>query len=196
MHTGVGYKMGNELDHMGVKTASDLRQVPRDTLTQKFGERIGTFLQLACRGQVSASKYPPFVHAPACLAACRVAIARPSHLHAAIPHHWYTHSHMIPMIMLGTAIACQEPGRHFSACLPVWHDLAYALKHHPSSFISKTFVHGDDTGAHISITTFTLHGTIVACKAVVCFLAPHHQQARGSRSCGSGLISSHFWFVM
>lgn len=45
--------MGNELDHMGIKNAADLRQVSQETLTQKFGERIGTFLQLACRGQVS-----------------------------------------------------------------------------------------------------------------------------------------------
>ena len=51
--TGVGYKMGNELDRMGIKTAADLRQVSQETLVQKFGERTGTFLQLACRGQVS-----------------------------------------------------------------------------------------------------------------------------------------------
>ena len=55
---GVGYKMGNELDHMGIKTAADLRQVSQDTLTHKFGERIGTFLQLACRGQVSNLQSP------------------------------------------------------------------------------------------------------------------------------------------
>ncbi|KAL3161617.1 hypothetical protein ABBQ32_010474 [Trebouxia sp. C0010 RCD-2024] len=48
---GVGYKMGNELDRMGVKTAADLRQVSQETLVQQFGERIATFLQLACRGQ-------------------------------------------------------------------------------------------------------------------------------------------------
>ena len=51
--TGVGYKMGNELDRMGIKTAGDLRQLSQEALVHKFGERIGTFLQLACRGQVS-----------------------------------------------------------------------------------------------------------------------------------------------
>ena len=55
---GVGYKMGNELDRMGIKTAADLRQVSPETLVQKFGERIGTFLQLACRGQVSVLLLP------------------------------------------------------------------------------------------------------------------------------------------
>lgn len=54
-HVGVGYKMGNELDRMGVKTAADLRQVSQETLVQQFGQRIATFLQLACRGQVSLS---------------------------------------------------------------------------------------------------------------------------------------------
>lgn len=55
---GVGYKMGNELDRMGIKTAADLRQVSQETLVQKFGERISTFLQLACRGQVSMLLFP------------------------------------------------------------------------------------------------------------------------------------------
>ena len=45
--------MGNDFDRMGVKTAADLRQLSQETLVQKFGERIATFLQLACRGQVS-----------------------------------------------------------------------------------------------------------------------------------------------
>ncbi|KAL0021711.1 hypothetical protein WJX79_005570 [Trebouxia sp. C0005] len=48
---GVGYKMGNELTHMDIKTAADLRRISQEKLTQKFGERIGTFLYLACRGQ-------------------------------------------------------------------------------------------------------------------------------------------------
>ena len=50
---GVGYKMGNELTHMDIKTAADLRRISQEKLTQKFGERIGAFLYLACRGQVS-----------------------------------------------------------------------------------------------------------------------------------------------
>ena len=51
---GVGYKMGNELNHMDIKTAADLRRISQEKLTQKFGERIGAFLYLACRGQVSS----------------------------------------------------------------------------------------------------------------------------------------------
>ena len=58
---GVGYKMGNDLDRMGIKNAADLRQVGQQTLVQMFGERIGTFLQLACRGQVSMSLLLPAV---------------------------------------------------------------------------------------------------------------------------------------
>ncbi len=50
---GVGYKMGNELTQMEVKTAADLQRISQEKLVQKFGERIGTFLYLACRGQVS-----------------------------------------------------------------------------------------------------------------------------------------------
>ena len=52
---GVGYKMGNELTHMDIKTAADLRRISQEKLMQKFGERIGAFLYLACRGQVSSS---------------------------------------------------------------------------------------------------------------------------------------------
>ena len=61
LYAGIGYKMGNELDRMGVKTAADLRQVSQQTLVQQFGERLATFLQLACRGQVSLSYHstPP-----------------------------------------------------------------------------------------------------------------------------------------
>ncbi len=51
---GVGYKMGNELTHMDIKTAADLRRISQEKLMQKFGERIGAFLYLACRGQVSS----------------------------------------------------------------------------------------------------------------------------------------------
>ena len=51
---GVGYKIGNELTHMDIKTASDLRRISQEKLAHKFGERIGAFLYLACRGQVSS----------------------------------------------------------------------------------------------------------------------------------------------
>ena len=51
---GVGYKIGNELTHMDIKTAADLRRISQEKLMQKFGERIGAFLYLACRGQVSS----------------------------------------------------------------------------------------------------------------------------------------------
>ena len=47
--------MGNELNQMDINTAADLRQISQARLTQKFGDRIGTFLWLACRGQVSSA---------------------------------------------------------------------------------------------------------------------------------------------
>ena len=52
-HAGVGYKMEQELTQMGLKTAADVRTVSKASLNSKFGERIGTFLYLACRGLVS-----------------------------------------------------------------------------------------------------------------------------------------------
>lgn len=54
----MGFKIGNELTRMEVKTAADLRRVSQEKLMQKFGERIGTFLYLACRGQVSLDTIP------------------------------------------------------------------------------------------------------------------------------------------
>ena len=47
--------MEQELTKMGIKTAAELREVSKDSLTNKFGERTGTFLYLACRGVVSTS---------------------------------------------------------------------------------------------------------------------------------------------
>ena len=46
--------MEQELTKMGIKTAAELREVSKESLTNKFGERTGIFLYLACQGVVSA----------------------------------------------------------------------------------------------------------------------------------------------
>ncbi|KAL4854768.1 DNA polymerase iota [Chlorella vulgaris] len=48
---GVGYKTEQALSAAGIATAADLRAVPRHTLLQQFGQRVGAFLHSACYGQ-------------------------------------------------------------------------------------------------------------------------------------------------
>lgn len=50
---GIGYKMDRELRDVGVATVADVVATPRPTLLQRFGERSGQFLYLACRAKVT-----------------------------------------------------------------------------------------------------------------------------------------------
>jgi len=52
---GIGYKIDRELRDMGVATVADVVATPRPTLLQRFGERSGHFLYLACRAKVTAA---------------------------------------------------------------------------------------------------------------------------------------------
>ena len=44
---------GNELKELGLGTVEDLLSWSKPALVQRFGERLGVFLHLACRGIVS-----------------------------------------------------------------------------------------------------------------------------------------------
>lgn len=47
-----GYKTEEGLQALGVATVADLRALPRQQLSAKFGARVGSFLFEACRGKV------------------------------------------------------------------------------------------------------------------------------------------------
>ena len=52
--SGIGLKMASELQAMGLERVADLRErVSEATLKRKFGDRVGAFLYLAARGQVT-----------------------------------------------------------------------------------------------------------------------------------------------
>lgn len=61
-----GYRIERDLSELGVATAADLRALPRQQLVQRFGERVGGFLFLACRGKAR--------EAPAAAAAAAAAV--------------------------------------------------------------------------------------------------------------------------
>ena len=46
---------GAELKELGLDLVGDLRSWSKASLVQKFGERVGSFLHLACRGLVRRS---------------------------------------------------------------------------------------------------------------------------------------------
>lgn len=46
---------GNDLKELGLATVEDLLSWSKQSLVQRFGERLGNFLHLACRGIVSHS---------------------------------------------------------------------------------------------------------------------------------------------
>lgn len=48
---GVGYKLDAELTAMGVSTVNDLRAFSKASLVSSFGERVGSYLHCACRGE-------------------------------------------------------------------------------------------------------------------------------------------------
>ncbi len=53
----MGYKLEAELTAMGVSTANDLRALPKASLVSSFGDRVGSYLYSACRGEASV---PPW----------------------------------------------------------------------------------------------------------------------------------------
>ncbi|KAK9904793.1 hypothetical protein WJX75_002708 [Coccomyxa subellipsoidea] len=48
---GVGYKLEAELTATGVSTVNDLRAFSKASLVSSFGERVGSYLHCACRGE-------------------------------------------------------------------------------------------------------------------------------------------------
>lgn len=49
---------------MGIKTAADLRHISQEKLIEKFGGQIGSFLYLACWGQVSPASFSQHAFLP------------------------------------------------------------------------------------------------------------------------------------
>ena len=60
---GIGFKMNRDLRDMGVAAVADVAALPRPALLQKFGDRSGHFLYLACRGKVVCPTPPQTLHA-------------------------------------------------------------------------------------------------------------------------------------
>ncbi|BDA49872.1 DNA polymerase iota at N-terminal half [Coccomyxa sp. Obi] len=48
---GVGYKLEAELTAIGISTANDIRALSKTALVNSFGDRVGSYLYNACRGE-------------------------------------------------------------------------------------------------------------------------------------------------